>query len=286
MAARITASPSRAPSPGARRRRCRDVGETAPPASPPARRASSPAAGCGNSPSPWPKALVVLQLISNLLDQRGDAGRPASARRISERKCDRRGAPWLAHPHQRNHTALRRASSDLNAGASAGVGKTIERRIHTSRPGGGSARCSASRTPDPRRSFFQPTPPSTTPSTYYAISSQPKPRPVASLLNAALWRLRRRGRGFWVISLDFTCVWTRRVGSGYRHHCATRPSQIAAKSFSNPGRQTPDPERPRSSSMTLTLAQPSCPPVLQGRDVAALDGGGLRERNRRRSCAW
>ena len=33
-------------------------------------------------------------------------------------------------------------------------------------------------------------------------------------LNAALWRLRRRGRGFWVISLDFTSVWTRRVGSG------------------------------------------------------------------------
>jgi len=36
----------------------------------------------------------------------------------------------------------------------------------------------------------------------------------SSPLNAALWRLRRRGRGFWVISLDFTCVWTRRVGSG------------------------------------------------------------------------
>src|SRR5208337_4712699 len=36
----------------------------------------------------------------------------------------------------------------------------------------------------------------------------------ASPLNAALWRLRRRGRGFWVIPLDFTCVWTRRVGSG------------------------------------------------------------------------
>src|SRR5271165_1453755 len=33
-------------------------------------------------------------------------------------------------------------------------------------------------------------------------------------LNAALWRLRRRGRGSWVISLDFTRVWTRRVGSG------------------------------------------------------------------------
>ena len=35
-----------------------------------------------------------------------------------------------------------------------------------------------------------------------------------SIAGAALWRLRRRGRGFWVISLDFTCVWTRRVGSG------------------------------------------------------------------------
>ena len=33
----------------------------------------------------------------------------------------------------------------------------------------------ASRAPAPRRSFFQPTPPSTTPSTYNAISSQPKP---------------------------------------------------------------------------------------------------------------
>src|SRR5271165_1389785 len=39
-------------------------------------------------------------------------------------------------------------------------------------------------------------------------------REAFSPLNAALWRLRRRGRGFGVISLDFTCVWTRRVGSG------------------------------------------------------------------------
>ena len=38
----------------------------------------------------------------------------------------------------------------------------------------------------------------------------------------------------------------------------TRPSQIAARSFSNPGRLTPEPERPRSSSMTLILAHPSC----------------------------
>jgi len=38
----------------------------------------------------------------------------------------------------------------------------------------------------------------------------------------------------------------------------TRPSQIAARSFSNPGRETPEPERPRSSSITLTSAHPSC----------------------------
>jgi len=44
------------------------------------------------------------------------------------------------------------------------------------------------------------------------IHARPLEHP--SPLNAALWRLRRRGRGFGVISLDFTCVWTRRVGSG------------------------------------------------------------------------
>ena len=38
----------------------------------------------------------------------------------------------------------------------------------------------------------------------------------------------------------------------------TRPSQIAARSFSNPGRETPEPERPRSSSIRLTSAHPSC----------------------------
>ena len=36
----------------------------------------------------------------------------------------------------------------------------------------------------------------------------------------------------------------------------TRPSQIAASSLSNPGRLTPEPERPRSSSMTVTSVQP------------------------------
>src|SRR6202020_1813844 len=36
----------------------------------------------------------------------------------------------------------------------------------------------------------------------------------------------------------------------------TRPSQIAASNRSKPGRLTPDPERPRSSSMTVTSVQP------------------------------
>src|SRR5271166_4997998 len=51
--------------------------------------------------------------------------------------------------------------------------KLVEPRIRTSRPDGGSARCSASRAPAPRKSFFQPTPPSTTHSTSNAISAQP-----------------------------------------------------------------------------------------------------------------
>jgi hypothetical protein len=38
----------------------------------------------------------------------------------------------------------------------------------------------------------------------------------------------------------------------------TRPSQIAASKRSKPGRAMPPPERPRSSSMTSTVAQPSC----------------------------
>src|SRR5262245_51212947 len=36
----------------------------------------------------------------------------------------------------------------------------------------------------------------------------------------------------------------------------TRPSQIAASNLSKPGRLTPEPERPRSSSMTVTSVQP------------------------------
>ena len=36
----------------------------------------------------------------------------------------------------------------------------------------------------------------------------------------------------------------------------TRPSQIAARSFSKPGREIPEPERPRSSSITSTVLQP------------------------------
>src|SRR5208337_185171 len=106
-------------------------------------------------------ASVARSRIRLLSENRRPGGTPSPPNDWSRTTCD--------------HTALRRASSDLNAGATAGDGKTIERRIHTSRPGGGSARCSASRAPAPRRSFFQPTPPSTTPSTYNAISSQPKP---------------------------------------------------------------------------------------------------------------
>ena len=37
----------------------------------------------------------------------------------------------------------------------------------------------------------------------------------------------------------------------------TRPSQIAASNFSKPGRAMPEPERPRSSSITSTVLQPS-----------------------------
>ena len=45
---------ARAPDPGAPRRRCRDAGETVPPAAPEAHRASSPVAACGSSPNPRP----------------------------------------------------------------------------------------------------------------------------------------------------------------------------------------------------------------------------------------
>src|ERR1700730_10379292 len=38
----------------------------------------------------------------------------------------------------------------------------------------------------------------------------------------------------------------------------TRPSQIVANRRSKPGRAIPPPERPRSSSMTSTVVQPSC----------------------------
>src|SRR3954447_686749 len=37
----------------------------------------------------------------------------------------------------------------------------------------------------------------------------------------------------------------------------TRPSQMAARSFSKPGRAMPEPERPRSSSITSTASHPS-----------------------------
>ena len=61
-----------------------------------------------------------------------------------------------------------------NAGMSAGDGRTIERRIRISQPGGGSARCSGSRVRVQPRSFFPHTPPSTTPLTSNAISRQLK----------------------------------------------------------------------------------------------------------------
>ena len=81
----------------------------------------------------------------------------------------------------------RLVTDDLRSYGSAARELGLERRrergrwknnraeISHRRPGGGSARCSASRAPAPRRSFFQPTPPFTTPSTSNAISSQPKP---------------------------------------------------------------------------------------------------------------
>jgi len=53
-------------------------------------------------------------------------------------------------------------------------GRTIEPRIRISRPGGGSARCNASRAPAQPRNSFQPMQPSTTLSTSNAISRQPK----------------------------------------------------------------------------------------------------------------
>ena len=61
-----------------------------------------------------------------------------------------------------------------NDGMSAGDGRTTELRILISRRGGGSARCSGSRARVQPRNFFQPTPPSTIPSTSNAISPQPK----------------------------------------------------------------------------------------------------------------
>jgi len=42
-----------------------------------------------------------------------------------------------------------------------------------------------------------------------------------------------------------------------KHHTAGR-SQIAANNRSKPGRTTPPPDRPRSSSMISTVVQPSC----------------------------
>jgi transposase-like protein len=55
---------------------------------------------------------------------------------------------------------------------SAAGGRTIESRIHVSRPDGESTKCSASRAPAPRRNSCQPTPPFTTLSMYNVISYQ------------------------------------------------------------------------------------------------------------------
>jgi transposase-like protein len=86
------------------------------------------------------------------------------------------GAPGLLSgwsPTTCDHTAPRSGSLGSNAGMSAGDGRTIELRIRISRRGGGSARCSGSRARAQPRNFFPHTPPSTTPSTSNAISSQP-----------------------------------------------------------------------------------------------------------------
>src|SRR5271169_4625107 len=59
-----------------------------------------------------------------------------------------------------DHTAPRSRRLGSNAAMSAGDGRTIELRIHISRRGGGSARCSGSRARVQPRNFFPPTPPS------------------------------------------------------------------------------------------------------------------------------
>ena len=70
-----------------------------------------------------------------------------------------------------------------NAGMSAGDGRTIERRIRISQPGGGSARCSGSRARVQPRNSCHRLPPSTTSSTSNVISPQPK-----RTASFALWR--------------------------------------------------------------------------------------------------
>jgi hypothetical protein len=50
----------------------------------------------------------------------------------------------------------------------------------------------------------------------------------------------------------------RRRDRSRRRATTTRPSQMAAGDFSKPGRATPPPERPRSSSIMATSLQPSC----------------------------
>jgi transposase-like protein len=64
------------------------------------------------------------------------------------------------------------AARDLGTCMSAGDGRTIGPRIRISRPDGGSARCNVSSALALRRNSSQPTPLSTTLSTFNAISRQ------------------------------------------------------------------------------------------------------------------
>jgi hypothetical protein len=73
-----------------------------------------------------------------------------------------------------DRTPPRLASLGSNGGMSVGDGRTTELRIRISRRGGGSARCSGSRAPAPRRDSSRAMLPSTTRSTSNVISLQPK----------------------------------------------------------------------------------------------------------------
>ena len=76
-------------------------------------------------------------------------------------------------------------------------------------------------------------------------------------------RRRPRRRGDSPRARRTRAAYANRGRSGRRREASTastmptRPSQIASSSRSNPGRSTPLPERPRSSSITTDSAQPS-----------------------------